>query len=233
MTPDGSGAISYLLNGSSGSDSSTLVTAADTLEIIANAYSGNRFIGWDDGNADSPRSVDLNGISEDVEFTAMFVPEYEIVLIADEASSGMFEYSLNGEDAIEYTVSVKVISSDSLSVTAMAVRHFRFAEWDDGGVKTATRNIPTDANGVYTAHFAAVPQKGSQTGKAEVINPEVVAPEKEDKPAEIIKPEASPNSPKEEDSSQDKTTRFGIDWFLIPLFVLFLFYGIYRYQKKK
>ena len=86
--------------------------------------------------------------------TVTAVPEYEIVLIADEASSGTFEYSLNGGVAIEYTdAPIKVISTDTLSVTATTVEHFRFIEWD----RNKNRNARySDTSPILTQRFAGI-----------------------------------------------------------------------------
>lgn len=118
--------------------------------ISASSNAGYHFVRWNDNDINATRSI---VVTSDSTFTAYFAANdpddtyYTItVLSADETmgtASGSGQY----------------LENSTITISANAIRGFRFLRWDDGNTQ-AIRQVEVTADATYTAQFEEIPQQG-------------------------------------------------------------------------
>jgi hypothetical protein len=113
-----------------------------TAVIVATANPGFHFAGWNDGNTENPRTVNL---TSDEEFTAIFeeLPTYTITVSTINPIMG----TVSGSGV--YFLDEETV----LSVTANA--GYRFTAWNDGNTDNP-RTIIVTQDSTFTANFIAL-----------------------------------------------------------------------------
>ena len=112
-------------------------------EISATPYEGSVFSGWDDGNTDNPRSIE---VTQDMEFMAMFTKTetYTITVRPENpllgTTFGSGEYTLN----------------QVVNIGAIPTAGFYFTGWQDGNVDNP-RTITVTGDAEYIASFSQEP----------------------------------------------------------------------------
>ncbi len=108
--------------------------------IVATPNEGYRFVQWNDGNTDNPRSL---YVSSPVEYVASFeaIPTYTITAVSADEATG----TVTG-GGIFY-------EGETATLTATAAEGYRFATWNDGNTDNP-RTITVTGNATYTATFA-------------------------------------------------------------------------------
>jgi hypothetical protein len=135
-------------------------TANSTVTIGATPVQGYRFVQWNDGNTQNPRTFT---VTRDTTFTAIFdVIEYKVLLSANNANRG----TVSGDGTYAY--------NSMVTVSATPNTGFRFVFWNDGNtdsmrVITVTRDSAFDAlfgiEDMYYVYAApSNPTMGSVTG---------------------------------------------------------------------
>ena len=123
------------------------------------ANEGYRFVKWNDGNTDNPRTV---VVTQDTTFVAEFaeqLPQYTIT-----ATCNSQQGTVSGSGVY--------VEGTQVTLTATANEGYEFAQWMDGNTDNP-RKITVEGNATYTAEFAIVqhtitvicnPQQGVVTG---------------------------------------------------------------------
>lgn len=112
-------------------------------EISATPYEGSVFTGWDDGNTDNPRSIE---VTQNMEFMAMFTKTetYTITVRPENpllgSTYGSGEYTLN----------------QVVNIGAIPTAGFYFTGWQDGNVDNP-RTITVTGDAEYIASFSQEP----------------------------------------------------------------------------
>ena len=112
-------------------------------EISATPYEGSVFTGWDDGNTDNPRSIE---VTQDMEFMAMFTKTetYTITVRPENpllgSTYGSGEYTLN----------------QVINIGAIPTAGFYFSGWQDGNMDNP-RTITVTGDAEYIASFSQEP----------------------------------------------------------------------------
>ena len=116
----------------------------NNVTIRANANSGYRFTGWDDGNTSNPRYIT---ITEDATYTAIFEvwPQYTITVLANNDDYGTVEGSGT------------YYENNNVNIRAFANNGYRFIGWNDGST-TNPRSVRVTGDTTYTANFEPLPQ---------------------------------------------------------------------------
>ena len=127
-----------------GDATQTVEAGGSGTPVTAKANDGYRFVKWDDGKTDNPRT-DAN-VTESKTYTAEFVQVFTLTYVAGD----------HGTIEGDATQTVEAGGSGT-PVTAKANDGYRFVKWDDG----KTDNPRTDANvtesKTYTAEFEQIP----------------------------------------------------------------------------
>ena len=107
--------------------------------IVATPNEGYRFVQWNDGNTDNPRSL---YVSSPVEYVASFeaIPTYTITAVSADEATG----TVTG-GGIFY-------EGETATLTATAAEGYRFATWNDGNTDNP-RTITVTEDATYTATF--------------------------------------------------------------------------------
>ena len=113
-----------------------------TVTLTASAAEGYRFVQWQDGNTDNPRTVTVTG---DATYTATFeaIPPtmYTLSVASADATMGSTEGSGSYESGTQVTI------------RAIATSGYHFTLWNDGNTDNPrTVMVTTDLS--YTAYFA-------------------------------------------------------------------------------
>ncbi len=123
------------------------------------ANEGYRFVRWNDGNTDNPRTV---VVTQDTTFVAEFaeqLPQYTITATCDSKQG-----TVSGSGVY--------VEGTQVTLTATANEHYHFTQWMDGNTDNP-RKITVEGNATYTAEFAidqhiiaaiCNPQQGVVTG---------------------------------------------------------------------
>ena len=113
--------------------------AGAMVEIRAIPASYSRFVKWNDGNTDNPRTVVVN---HNLEFVAEFVaiPQYTITV---NSSNNEWGYVMGGGTFTDGT---------EIQISAFANTGYMFAGWNDGNNQNP-RTITVTGNATYTARF--------------------------------------------------------------------------------
>ena len=113
------------------------------IQISATPSPSARFVSWDDGNTDNPRTVTVTG---DVTYTAKFeaLPMYTITVVSANPAMGTVE---GGGTFMEGTV---------VNISATPLTGYYFIGWSDGNADNP-RSITVTANETYVAQFGTNP----------------------------------------------------------------------------
>ena len=108
--------------------------------IVATPNEGYRFVQWNDGNTDNPRSL---YVSSPVEYVASFeaIPTYTITAVSADEATG----TVTG-GGIFY-------EGETATLTATPAEGYRFATWNDGNTDNP-RTVTVTEDATYTASFA-------------------------------------------------------------------------------
>ena len=117
--------------------------AGAVIQISATPSPSARFVSWDDGNADNPRTVTVTG---DITYTAKFeaLQNYTITVVSGNPAMGTVE---GGGTFLEGTV---------INISATPLTGYYFIGWSDGNADNP-RSITVTANETYIAQFATNP----------------------------------------------------------------------------
>ncbi len=115
--------------------------AGAMVEIRAIPASYSRFVKWNDGNTDNPRTVVVNS---DLEFIAEFVAITNYTITVESANPDMGQ-TYGGGTFAEGTVT---------QISAVAFDGYAFTGWQDGNTQNP-RTITVTSNATYTANFTA------------------------------------------------------------------------------
>ena len=117
--------------------------AGAVIQISATPSPSARFVSWDDGNADNPRTVTVIG---DITYTAKFeaLQNYTITVVSANPAMGTVE---GGGTFLEGTV---------INISATPLTGYYFIGWNDGNADNP-RSITVTANETYVAQFATNP----------------------------------------------------------------------------
>ena len=117
--------------------------SGSVIQISATPSPNARFVSWDDGNADNPRTIVVTG---DVTYTARFevLPSYTITVVSANPAMGTVD---GGGTFMEGTV---------ITISATPLAGFYFTSWDDGNADNP-RTITVTQNATYIAQFASAP----------------------------------------------------------------------------
>jgi hypothetical protein len=112
---------------------------AATIEAIPNT--GYRFIQWNDGNKENPRTITL---TQDTSFIATFAV----------SSQNTYHVSVSSNDQTKGTVlgGGDYAKNSTVSIGAMANQGYRFAQWDDGNTDNP-RSITVTQDTAFVATF--------------------------------------------------------------------------------
>ena len=117
--------------------------AGAVIQISATPSPGARFVSWDDGNTDNPRTVTVTG---DITYTAKFeaLQNYTITVVSGNPAMGTVE---GGGTFLEGTV---------INISATPLTGYYFIGWSDGNADNP-RSITVTANETYVAQFGTNP----------------------------------------------------------------------------
>ena len=117
--------------------------AGAVIQISATPSPSARFVSWDDGNADNPRTVTVIG---DITYTAKFeaLQNYTITVVSGNPAMGTVE---GGGTFLEGTV---------INISATPLTGYYFIGWSDGNADNP-RSITVTANETYVAQFGTNP----------------------------------------------------------------------------
>ena len=112
-------------------------------QISATPSPSARFVSWDDGNTDNPRTITVTG---DVTYTARFeaLPNYTITVVSADPTMGS---ATGGGTFMEGTV---------INISATPLTGYYFIGWDDGNADNP-RSITVTQDATYIAQFASTP----------------------------------------------------------------------------
>ena len=109
------------------------------ITLTATAIKGYRFVRWNDGTTDNPRTV---VVRQDSAFTAEFeIARYKVTAVSSDATMG----AVTGGGTFDYGTEITLI--------ATPLRGHVFVQWDDGNTES-TRVVTVEADVTYTALFA-------------------------------------------------------------------------------
>lgn len=112
-------------------------------QISATPSPSARFVSWDDGNTDNPRTITVTG---DVTYTAKFeaLQNYTITVVSANPTMGS---ATGGGTFMEGTV---------INISATPLTGYYFIGWDDGNADNP-RSITVTQDATYIAQFASAP----------------------------------------------------------------------------
>ena len=110
------------------------------ITISAEPNHNARFVKWDDGNTDNPRSVVVTG---DLTFTAEFVALQNYTITVESANPTMGTASGGGT----------FLEGTEIQILAMPFAGYYFTSWDDGNAENP-RTITVNGNATYKAQFS-------------------------------------------------------------------------------
>jgi hypothetical protein len=115
--------------------------ANNTINIVAVANPGYRFVGWYDGNTQNPRVIT---VTQDTSFIAIFVTQgmYHVSVTANNPSMGIVT---GGRD---------YYANSTATITATANQGYYFVGWNDGNTQNS-RDIIVTQDMTFMAIFAA------------------------------------------------------------------------------
>ena len=111
------------------------------IQISATPNSNARFVSWDDGNTDNPRSVTVTG---DMTFVAKFAALQSYTITVESANPTMGSATGGGT----------FVEGTEITISATALTGYYFTGWDDGNADNP-RTITVTQNATYRAMFSA------------------------------------------------------------------------------
>ena len=113
----------------------------DNATIVATPNEGYRFVQWNDGNTENPRTIT---VTSNVEYTASFeaLPTYTITAVSADEEMGTVT---GGGDYYE---------GETITLTATANDGYWFVAWTDGNTDNP-RTVTVTGDATYTATFIA------------------------------------------------------------------------------
>ena len=116
-----------------------------TVTLTATAATGYRFVSWQDGNTQNPRTVTVTG---NATYTATFeaIPPTQYTITATSNNTAWGTVSGGGT----YN------EGATATLTATAATGYRFVSWQDGNTQNP-RTVTVTGNATYTATFEAIP----------------------------------------------------------------------------
>ena len=135
-----------------------------SVQISATPVIGYHFTGWNDENADNPRTIEMDA---DKEFTASFaINQYEITVTSANTAQG----TVDGANTYNYNVVAEI--------SATPAEHYHFMFWNDGNTDNP-RSITVTEDAAFVAYFALDqytvtlsvddPSHGSVTGAGQYL----------------------------------------------------------------
>ena len=112
--------------------------------ISATPYAGYRFVRWNDGNTDNPRTIT---VTEDATYIASFeaLPEqYTITVLSANETMGY----VSGSGTF--------YEGDQITISATPYAGYRFVRWNDGNTDNP-RTITVTEDAMYIANFESIP----------------------------------------------------------------------------
>ena len=116
------------------------------IQISATAYDGYRFIRWNDGNTDNPRTIT---VTQNANYIASFeaLPnQYTITVLSANETMGTVDGGGTFEEGTE------------IQISATAYDGYIFVTWSDG-ITDNPRTITVTGNAAYIANFEALPNQ--------------------------------------------------------------------------
>jgi hypothetical protein len=130
-------------NSSMGTVTGSGTYAENTLTVIsATANANYRFIQWNDGNTNNPRTITL---TQDTVFTAVF------------GTQGMLNVYVTANNTLMGTVtgSGDYVNNTDVTISAIPNANYRFVQWHDGNISNP-RTITLTQDTIFTAIFEII-----------------------------------------------------------------------------
>ena len=108
------------------------------IEFEAIPIEGCRFVSWNDGNIDNPRTVEL---SSDTSFYAIFVIQYSIAVLSANDTMG----TVSGSGTFD--------NGDEITILANPHAGYKFTGWTDGNMDNP-RSVIVNSDSTFIATFA-------------------------------------------------------------------------------
>ena len=103
---------------------------------------GCRFISWNDGNTDNPRTIVLN---RDTAFTALFIQQYNVEVLPNNDTMG----TVSGGGTFDI--------GTEITISATPFNRHKFIGWSDGNTDNP-RTVVVNSDSTFTANFAPIMQ---------------------------------------------------------------------------
>ena len=103
---------------------------------------GSRFVSWNDGNTNNPRTIVLN---RDTAFVASFMQQYRVEVLSSNDTMGTVSGSGTFDVGTEITISARPLN------------RYKFIGWSDGNTDNP-RTVVVNSDSTFTATFAPIMQ---------------------------------------------------------------------------
>ncbi|MBO7201659.1 MAG: leucine-rich repeat domain-containing protein, partial [Bacteroidales bacterium] len=103
---------------------------------------GSRFVSWNDGNTNNPRTIVLN---RDTAFVASFMQQYRVEVLSSNDTMGTVSGSGTFDVGTEITISARPLNK------------YKFTGWSDGNTDNP-RTVVVNSDSTFTANFAPIMQ---------------------------------------------------------------------------
>jgi len=103
---------------------------------------GSRFVSWNDGNTNNPRTIVLN---RDTAFVASFMQQYRVEVLSSNDTMGTVSGSGTFDVGTEITISARPLNK------------YKFTGWSDGNTDNP-RTVIVNSDSTFTANFAPIMQ---------------------------------------------------------------------------
>ncbi len=103
---------------------------------------GSRFVSWNDGNTNNPRTIVLN---RDTAFVASFMQQYRVEVLSSNDTMGTVSGSGTFDVGTEITISARPLNK------------YKFTGWSDGNTDNP-RTVVVNSDTTFTANFAPIMQ---------------------------------------------------------------------------
>ncbi len=103
---------------------------------------GCRFVSWNDGNTDNPRTIVLN---RDTAFTALFIQQYNVEVLPNNDTMG----TVSGGGTFDI--------GTEITISATPFNRHKFIGWSDGNTDNP-RTVVVNSDSTFTANFAPIMQ---------------------------------------------------------------------------
>lgn len=116
----------------------------DTVTLTATPANGYRFVQWQDGNTDNPRTIVVTGTRTYIATFEAIPVQYTITVMSNDTSYG----TVSGGGTYE--------EGTTIQLTATPNSGYRFVSWNDSNTDNP-RSITVNADATYIATFEAIP----------------------------------------------------------------------------